>query len=108
MHEEVQFEPIDSSVTRFQGLYLPCLGVFLHALSMVFGVRKGPRLGFLDQAKAEDVGKGGRQTVDRHLQGWGGQGTCIASTALIPRETPMSALCSGDDLLADRPCVIFA
>ncbi len=44
MYEEVQFEQIDSSVTCFQGLYLTCLGVFLHALSMVFGVRKCPRL----------------------------------------------------------------
>ena len=42
MHEEVQFEPIDSSVTCFQGLYLPRLGMFLHVLSMVFGVRKCP------------------------------------------------------------------
>jgi hypothetical protein len=50
MHEEVQFEQIDSSVTYFQGLYLPRLGVFLHALSMIFGVRKCP-LGSLPEVR---------------------------------------------------------
>ena len=44
MHEEVQFEPIGSSVTCFQGLYLPRLARFLHALSMVFGVWKCPQI----------------------------------------------------------------
>jgi len=35
MHEEVQLEQFDSSVTCFQGLYLPRLDTFLHALSTV-------------------------------------------------------------------------
>ena len=65
------------------------------------------RLGPSDQAKAEDVGKGGRQTVDRQLQDWGGRGACIASKALLPRETPMRALCSGDDMLVSQTGVSF-
>ena len=64
------------------------------------------RLGAIDQAKAEDVGKRGRQPVDRHFQCWGARGMCVASKALIPRQTPVSALCSGDDLLISHTDVI--
>jgi hypothetical protein len=57
----------------------------------------GDRLGGGKQIKTKGVGKGGWQTVKSDRQGrsvaWAG----IAGQALFPGETPMGALCAGQD-----------
>jgi hypothetical protein len=59
------------------------------ARQAVFGAKKKTkggvlRSGHIDQAKAEPIGKRGRQTMDGHFQCWGGRGVCIASKAFLP------------------------
>ena len=51
------------------------------------------------QAKAKGLGKSGRETVDRDLKRWGSRRASIANETLIPTETPMRPLCSGQHLL---------
>src|SRR5450755_1690689 len=60
--------------------------------------RKGWHLGDGNEAKAKSASKGGRQSMECHLQEWSRRAACIASETLIPRETPMCTLCSGVSL----------
>ena len=64
-------------------------------------------LGHLGQTKAKCLSKGNRETMNGHFQVRGGRGTRIASKALIPCQTPMSALCAGDNGSKGRRGVIF-
>lgn len=56
------------------------------------------------QIKAEGGSKGGRQSVKGDNQSGSVQWTGIASQALLPGETPMCTLSSGQDLLSRRFC----
>ncbi len=51
------------------------------------------------QSKAKRLSKRGRQTVNRDLKGESRRGASIANETLIPTETPMRPLCSGQELL---------
>src|SRR5947209_8031437 len=60
------------------------------------------RLHRSEEPKSIRVSKRGSKTVEGESEGWGGRGACIAGQALIPPQTPMRPLCSGEHLLLAR------
>ena len=53
------------------------------------------RLCSSDHIHAKGLSKSSRKSVERHLKGEGSSKASIASHALMPTETPMRPLCSG-------------
>ena len=59
----------------------------------------GDRLGGGEQIKAEGVGKGGWEAMERDEKPGSVRGVGVARQPLLPGETPMCALCAGQDVL---------